>query len=97
MKSIPEGFNAAYITVYHVTETGLERIPCVVEDGYVCFEASHFSVYTVADESAAQPTQPDAPAEPGQSGSQTESNSFFAKIAAFFAKIIAFFRGIFNR
>ena len=94
---IPEGFNAAYITVYHVTETGLERVPCVVEDGYVCFEASHFSVYTVADESAAQPTQPDTPTEPGQSGSQTDGNSFFAKIAAFFAKIIAFFRGIFNR
>ena len=106
---VPEDFSADHITVYHVTENGLEAVPCVVENGYVCFEASHFSVYAVADESAplqAEPDQPgtpagpDTPAQPGNGGDQGGAGSdvnVWAKIAAFFQKLVQFFQNLFKK
>ena len=99
---VPDGFSADHITVYHVTETGLEAVPCAVENGYVCFEASHFSVYAVADESAELPAGPDAPTQPDtpadNGGDQGGAGvNIWAKIMAFFQKIVQFFRNLFKR
>ncbi len=47
---LPEGFDTAKTFVYHLnTETGeREKIDCRHEGGYIIFEASHFSIYCVA-------------------------------------------------
>ena len=50
---VPEGYSAGDCKVYYVNpETGaFEDMNAVIEDGYLVFEISHFSVYAVIDES----------------------------------------------
>ena len=52
---LPEGFDANKIVIYHVNSMNgtLEKItPVYVEDGYIKFLATSFSVYIVVDESS---------------------------------------------
>lgn len=50
---LPKGYNESKTAVYYVGEDGkLEKMNSVVQDGYICFEATHFSPYAVVDESS---------------------------------------------
>lgn len=47
---IPDGYNADSLSVYFVNDDGtLEKVPSYVKDGYIYFEASHFSPYAIID------------------------------------------------
>lgn len=53
---VPEGFSGEKLVVYYVSNTGtLEKMNSVVKDGYLYFEAEHFSSYAIVDESAERP------------------------------------------
>ena len=82
---IPDGFNPENLKVYYISgdENIFELIDSYVEDGYICFETTHFSDYAVVDESS-QP-QPDPNACPQCGKVHT---GFFGKIVGFFHKII---------
>lgn len=50
---LPSGYSESKTAVYFVGENGeLEKMNSVVQDGYICFEATHFSPYAVVDESS---------------------------------------------
>lgn len=89
---MPAGFNPNSIAVFHVnSKTGqVEKINDVrVENGYIVFTATSFSVYIVVDESSVVQSEP-----------QKDPNTcpWCGKVhEGFFQKIIAFFHRIFAK
>ena len=94
---IPAGYNPDTLSIYYIsTETGVtERMDCYIEDGYICFQTTHFSVYAIVDSSAPAQTQTEQPTQPtsGNSG----SGSFFARLADWFRNIISLLKNLFKR
>jgi hypothetical protein len=92
---IPAGYNPDSLSIYYIsTETGVtERMDCYVEDGYICFQTTHFSVYAIVDASAPA----EAPTETPTNNGGGTSLSFFARISAFFQRIADFFKNLFRR
>ena len=92
---IPAGYNPDTLCIYYIsTETSsTERMDCYIEDGYICFQTTHFSVYAIVDTSAVTQTQED-PAPGGQSGNKL---SFFARLTEFFRKIADWFKKLFTK
>ncbi len=81
---LPDGYNAEKTVVYYVTNDGkLEKIESEVKDGYIIFEATHFSFYAVVDESST--------VNPSQNCScachKKGIVKFFFKIKLFFQKL----------
>ncbi|MCD7775130.1 MAG: leucine-rich repeat domain-containing protein, partial [Clostridiales bacterium] len=47
---IPQGYNREKICVVYITDSGeIQNVPCRCADGYVYFEASHFSMYAIVE------------------------------------------------
>ncbi|MCD7827713.1 MAG: leucine-rich repeat domain-containing protein [Clostridiales bacterium] len=47
---IPQGYNREKICVVYITDNGeIQNVPCRCADGYVYFEASHFSMYAIVE------------------------------------------------
>ncbi|MBQ9880887.1 MAG: leucine-rich repeat protein [Clostridia bacterium] len=92
---IPANFNPAYTTVYYIASdgTGMQKLESYVENGYVCFETTHFSEYAIVDESPAQ-TEPETPVSNCACGQY--HTGFFAPIIKFFHSIIYFFKNLFK-
>ncbi len=91
---IPAGYNPDTLCIYYIsTETGTtERMDCYIENGYICFQTTHFSVYAIVDTSVSAQSGPTQP--------QTEDNdsgSVFARIANWFRSIIDFFKNLFKK
>lgn len=60
-------FDVLHSKVYHIDENGnATLIESYYEDGYIIFEAEHFSEYVIVDESSKieTPTEPDIPDDP---------------------------------
>ena len=68
---------------------------CYIEDGYICFQTTHFSVYAIVDASAPTQTETEQPTQPTSGNS--DSVSFFARIANWFRSIADFFKNLFKR
>ena len=90
---IPAGYNPNTLSIYYIsTETGAtERIDCYIEDGYICFQTTHFSVYAIVDSSATAQEAPGAGNEPGG------KLSFFDRLTGFFRRISEWFKKLFTR
>ena len=86
---LPKGYDPNNISIYHINSlTGqAERINDVrVENGYIVFTATSFSVYIVVDESSAVQSQPD----PNMCHWCGKVHSgFFQSIVGFFHRILA--------
>ena len=96
---IPAGYNPDTLSIYYIsTETGTtERMDCYIEDGYICFQTTHFSVYAIVDRSAQTGTTVQTePTEQPQNG-PTGIGAFFARIANWFRTFADFFKNLFNR
>ena len=92
---LPAGYDPANVNIYYIsTETGvIERMDSYIEDGYICFQTNHFSVYAIVDASSPAETPTETPTDNGGG----TSLSFFARIAAFFRSIAEWFRNLFNK
>jgi hypothetical protein len=81
------------VSIYYIsTDTGvIERMDSYIEDGYICFQTNHFSVYAIVDASA--PVQ-----EPSGTDSETGGKpTFFARILEFFRRVSEWFKKLFGR
>lgn len=81
---LPKGYNESKTAVYYVGEDGkLEKMNSVVQDGYICFEATHFSPYVVVDESS--------------NPNNCTCDCHKGGIKGFFFKILNFFQKLFGQ
>lgn len=84
---LPEDFDENRVVVFHAnSQTGkLERVESEVKDGYICFYAFSFSVYTIADESTEIEQAPSVKCD--HLCHKTGFLGFIWKIIKFFCKI----------
>ena len=92
---IPAGYNPDTLCIYYIsTETSsTERMDCYIEDGYICFQTTHFSVYAIVDTSVSAETEP--PTQP--TTENNDSGSFFTRLIDWFRGIIDWFKKLFNK
>ena len=106
---IPEGYNEKSIAVYHVNSAGkAEKVePIKVENGYITFSVTSFSIYIVVDEStkvSETETNPEDITENDNNDDNTDEpkgnackycgevhEGFLGKIIGFFHSILALF------
>ncbi|MCR4616243.1 MAG: InlB B-repeat-containing protein [Clostridiales bacterium] len=53
---LPEGFDSTKTSVYYINGNDMTLIPSNYENGFIVFEATHFSIYALATEKTAQYT-----------------------------------------
>lgn len=65
---VPAGFSTSKLYVYYVSadDNRFELIPSYVENGFICFETTHFSDYAIVDESKTVTPANDEPAPSGK-------------------------------
>ena len=91
---LPAGYDPANVSIYYIsTDTGvIERMDSYIEDGYICFQTNHFSVYAIVTAAKETSAQQDDPAPGGNTGGRL---SFFARILEFFHRIAQWFKKLF--
>ena len=98
---IPDGYNPDTCTVVFVDNGQIQELNSVYYNGYMFFEATHFSEYCLVDKASekdepTEPTEPDEPENP-DNGNKEEKQSFWQRIVSFFNRIIEFFKNLFKR
>ena len=103
-KPIPEDYNSGFLMVLHIDpQTGQgNMVEFTVEDGFVVFEASSFSVYVLVDTSSEiedEPTiEPDSPSDEPDEPAAPSCDHFCHKseFVGVIWKIVRFFWKLFN-
>lgn len=86
---IPAGFDRENLAVYFVSNEGeVEKLDFYIEDDFICFETTHFSIYAVVDENGSDNLCKYC-GEPHE--------GFFGKLVAFFHAIFYFFAHLFGK